>query len=644
MKESMKTVLETTQWDETLPPLVDGIPPQTFDALWRDYDPRKEPLDVEVLKEWEEDGVVMKVLRYRIGIFKGQKAMMAAVYGYPKGEGDRSQGSRLRQGYGGQAGVRGQGTGRKMPGLVQIHGGGQYAHANACLTNAKRGYATISISWAGRINAPDYEVNPDIVKLFWDGKTDDPDYKLTTDWGALDGYHAPFRYVHGFSVSAPHEHTLDPVASPRNDSWFLAAMGARRALTFLEQQPEVDGDKLGVYGHSMGGKLTVMTAGADERVKAAAPSCGGISHRGDKDPLIRDMICDDAYLERITCPIMFLSPSNDFHGSIEDLQTSLKEIKSTEWRAACAPHHQHQDTKDYEVATQIWFDQVLQNCFVTPETPRTELTLRSSTGVPGLEILPDTTREILSVDVFLSRDAAKMPADRFWHHVPTKKGDGKWTTSLELYGLEKPLWVYANVRYKLDEPITGAGYYYGIYTTDSYVLSSEMHMISPDDLEGAGVRSVLEVAGQIEDFSKDWRKEWFIYDNDPANWRLTTRKLGDDLYAAPDGAKLAFSVRSEQPNQLILLMDDKAAIVELAGENEWLDVALTPAEFKGIGGESRLDWKHITLLQFTDTVTLQLGENDEKAEPLVVGKTWEGAAPELRDMRWVAGHEAKRDT
>ena len=171
-----------------------------------------------------------------------------------------------------------------------------------------------------------------------------------------------------------------------------------------------------------------------------------------------------------------------------------------------------------------------------------------------------------------------------------------------------------------------------------------MHMISPKDLEAAGVRSVLEVAGQIEDFSKDWRKEWFIYDNDPANWRLTTRKLGDDLYAAPDGAKLAFSVRSEQPNQLILLMDDKAAIVELAGENEWLDVALTPAEFKGIGGESRLDWKHITLLQFTDTVTLQLGENDEKAEPLVVGKTWEGAAPELRDMRWVAGHEAKRDT
>ena len=99
--------------------------------------------------------------------------MMAAVYGYPKGA-------------------------KNLPGLVQIHGGGQYADANAVLTNAKRGYATISVSWAGRINAPDYKVNPDAVKLFWDGKTDDPKYKVITDWGALDAYHAPSRNPKNF--------------------------------------------------------------------------------------------------------------------------------------------------------------------------------------------------------------------------------------------------------------------------------------------------------------------------------------------------------------------------------------------------------------------------------------------------------------
>ena len=153
---------------ETLSPLMGDVAPQTFEDLWAGYDPCAEPLEIEVLKEWEEDGVVLKVLRYRIGIFKGQKAMMAAVYGYPKG-------------------------GQDLPGLVQIHGGGQYADYRAPLTNGKRGYATISISWAGRINAPNYRVTPAEVKLFWDGKTDDPEYRLTTDWGPLDAYHAPCR-------------------------------------------------------------------------------------------------------------------------------------------------------------------------------------------------------------------------------------------------------------------------------------------------------------------------------------------------------------------------------------------------------------------------------------------------------------------
>ena len=145
---------------ETLPPIKDGKAPQSHEDMWRGFDPRAEPLEVEVLKEWEEDGVVLKVLRYRIGVFKGKKARMAAVYGYPKGA-------------------------KGLPGLLQIHGGGQYADYKAPLTNAKRGYASISISWAGRISAPGHMVRPDEVKLFWAGKTDDPKYKLTTDWGAL---------------------------------------------------------------------------------------------------------------------------------------------------------------------------------------------------------------------------------------------------------------------------------------------------------------------------------------------------------------------------------------------------------------------------------------------------------------------------
>jgi hypothetical protein len=96
-------------------------------------------------------------------------------------------------------------------------------------------------------------VNKNGVRLFWDSKTDDPAYKLTTDWGAVDGYHAPGRNPGSVFPSAkPAAWTLDAVESPRNSGWFLCALAARRALTFLEQQPDIDPNRLGVYGHSTG--------------------------------------------------------------------------------------------------------------------------------------------------------------------------------------------------------------------------------------------------------------------------------------------------------------------------------------------------------------------------------------------------------
>ena len=101
---ALNTMAQTTPSTSYGDPLSANVP-QTREALWAGIDVRTEPLDVEVLKEWEQDGVVLKVLRYRVGVFKGQKAMMAAVYGYPKGA-------------------------SKLPGLVQIHGGGSSLNTN----------------------------------------------------------------------------------------------------------------------------------------------------------------------------------------------------------------------------------------------------------------------------------------------------------------------------------------------------------------------------------------------------------------------------------------------------------------------------------------------------------------------------------
>ena len=184
--------LAQSEEPESLRPLANREAPSDFESLWKGYDPTQEPLEVEVLESWETDGVVLRVVRFRIGILKGKKATLAAIYGFPKGE-------------------------AKLPGLLQIHGGGQYADAKACIANAKRGYATLSIAWAGRISSSKYRVDPKGVQLFWKGDKTDPNYRETTDWGAVDGYHAPAKNAgNQFPSIRPASWTLDSIESPRN--------------------------------------------------------------------------------------------------------------------------------------------------------------------------------------------------------------------------------------------------------------------------------------------------------------------------------------------------------------------------------------------------------------------------------------------
>jgi hypothetical protein len=599
---------------ETLPPLEGKMAPKTHRETWVGFDPKAEPLEVEVLKEWEEDGIVLKVLRYRIGVFKGKKAMMAAVYGYPKGA-------------------------KNLPGLVQIHGGGQYADYRAPLANAHRGYASISISWAGRIFAPGYTLRPNEVKLFWDGKTDDPKYKLTTDWGALDAYHAPSKHGKDAFPSIPvADWTLDLVESPRNNSWFLATLGARRGLTFLERQPEVDGARLGVYGHSMGGKLTVMTAGSDKRVKAAAPSCGGISDRYSKYPLHLATVSDPPSLKKITCPIIFLSPSNDFHGRINDLQRSTKEIKAKDWRVTCSPHHNHQDSPPYEVATQLWFDQHLKSTFKVPATPDLQLGLPKGKS-PVVTIVADDSKEISYIDVFYTqhgqmdgkRDDSTNTKSRFWRHAPVVMHKGKWAARLSLFSTDKPLWVYANVRYKLDQPISGAGYYYGAYTAHSFNLSSIMKVVSVEQLQAAETVAALKATTLIEDFQGDWQKEWFSYK--PKKWGVKTHKVYDEQWIAPLGAKVAFEVRAEQVNVLTVGIDDHASEVKLHGKEHWQAIELSPNDFKDAESKPLANWKGIKQFRLDDSERLRPPRGSQ-AKAKLIGAPWKGKPPEFRNLRW----------
>lgn len=144
--------------------------PATLADLWAGFDSRREPLDVEVLKEWERDGVVCRIVRYVAGVFKGTPSRIAAFYAFPQG-------------------------GMKLPALLDLHGGGQSASLDSVVTYARRGYATLSINWGG---------NPmNLGRETWSGPQ--------TDWGRLDATHPPQRnrVNHFAGPLTPDDFTLD---------------------------------------------------------------------------------------------------------------------------------------------------------------------------------------------------------------------------------------------------------------------------------------------------------------------------------------------------------------------------------------------------------------------------------------------------
>jgi dienelactone hydrolase len=326
--------------------------------LFDDFDPRSEPLDVQVVREWEQDGIVFRYVTFHIATFKQQPARIAAFYGFPR-----------------QA--------EKLPGLLHMHGGGQRAFLDEVEFYAKRGYACLSINWGGREMERAQEGDPN------------------TDWGAVDPTQ---QNVPGYFNLKPNDLSLDPFESPRNNNWYLLTLAGRRGLTFLEEQLEVDPERLGVYGHSMGGNLTVYVAGSDSRVKAASPSVGGSGFATQPWPLLPEQtkpqpngdvglfnatLGFESYAPRITAPLLWLGATNDFHGIMDDTYRTGALIPHHHVRYSFTPHMNHRFTPEFAVTRSLWFDQHLKETITLPETPGSELLLMNDDTEPLLQVTPD---------------------------------------------------------------------------------------------------------------------------------------------------------------------------------------------------------------------------------------------------------------
>jgi dienelactone hydrolase len=599
-----------------LPTLATAEPmPQSITELWADFDPSKDALETEVIREWKEDGGVFRHVRYLIGHFKGKPARMAAIYGFPEG---------MKE---------------KLPAVMHIHGGGQRASLDEVRTLVGRGYAALSVNWGG-----DGDGKPPFNTMDA-AKPGDPN----TDWGAVDPSQLN---VQGYSTMLPGpKQFFEDREHPKNNNWYLLTLGCRRGLTFLEQQPEVDAQRLGVHGYSMGGNLTMYVAGTDNRVKAAVPAVGGQGWRWQAQEFIggtaqqeqikgdvevfRRTLSFESYAPLIRCPVLHRSATNDFHGWMDGVHRTNALIPNQPLRYAWTPHMNHRLSPEVAVTMPLWFDQHLKGGPALPETPSSELQITTTDGVPVMRVVPDKSSLLVTrVDIYYSVDPD--PRARFWRDaVAVRKGD-TWEAKLPILSTGQALYAFANAYHKL--PRTESLPH--MAKIDEVCLSTQLHIASSAELLGAKVKATDQPTRLIDDFTRGWHDWYRLGTEHKPFWQNWTRKITDPKWRGPDGASLAITLKLSHTNRIsFVLMQNEwrgyrgprqvfTCHRKIQGLPQSQTVAFSLADFKNADGQSPANWQQIDQLGLCARYEERV--RGQSAQPA----TWNGEMPVFERVEW----------
>ena len=591
--------------------------PRSVKELWADFDPRKDALETEVIREWKEDGGVFRHVRYLIGTFKGKPARMAAIYGFPDGTKD------------------------KLPAVMHIHGGGQRAFLGEVKLLVARGYAALSVNWGGSGNGKPPFNSPE------GAQPEDPN----TEWGAVDPSQLN---VQGYSTMLPGpKQFFEDHEDPRNNNWYLLTLGCRRGLTFLEQQPEIDAQRLGVHGFSMGGNLTMYVAGTDDRVKVAVPGVGGQGWRwkaheflggvaqqeqvkGDVE-VFKRTLSFESYAPLIKCPVLHRSGTNDFHGWMDDVYRTNALIPNQATRYCWSPHLNHRLIPEVAVAMPLWLDHYLKGGPALPETPGTELTLQTADHLPQLRVTPDKkSLPVARVEIYYSVDPD--PRARFWRSAEVIHEGDAFVAKLPLHALDLPLFAFANVYHTLPKAESLAAIPGNPKPVTEVCISSLLQSATARELTAAKITATLKPSTVIDDFTHGLRDWYQLNAGNLTHQETWTRKVTDPMYRAPEGAKLKITLKMPKTNHLTFVVR----------QNEWRNYRGPRATFtceREIQGSDTTQTITLELTDFTsDTGPLkswsqldQLGicaHNPDRGNSGTPPPLWNGTAAEFVRLEW----------
>ncbi|MDF7809411.1 acetylxylan esterase [Pontiellaceae bacterium B12219] len=563
------------------------------EEIWAGYDPRAEPLDEEILKTWEEDGATYKEVYFNGELFDGKYVRIYGIYAAPTGA-------------------------KNLPGLLHIHGGGQTVNKDWLKVFTAEGYAVLSINWGGE----------------W------PNRERYTLWnGVENGDH---KHRTGREVTKP---------SPRSDSYYLWTQASMRAVTYLESQPEVNPDKIGAYGISMGGSI-MWNIAFDPRIKAGCAiygagwntytydetrySVGMPGHTPSENDLRwRASLAPEASAPYVKFPMLFLSSSNDRHGYMDRAEQSLDLIPEGVPRAwALTPRLRHHIGVDFIHDLPAWFDFYLKGEGNWPKNPATAIKSGKS-GAPVFYLKPDNPEEVVKVEIFYGLENP-FAVNRHWRTAEVNQSKDIYSAVVPVMNADEYLFAFANITYK-----------------SGVVLSSPLEAVIPSNIRA--VATIKKPSRLIYDGKEgigDWTRGSTGTDPIPGkiDKRLkavtgpggkpgfTAERVSPFTYApsdpefrAPKGASLQFDIKTDvdedftvrlYKNYWVRDFETYECSVNLKGDRGWQTVTLTGDQFIEKKSKKPLGDS------INEVGVLELSPGNKK---------WKDSDVIFRNFRWVGG-------
>ncbi len=524
-------------------------------TLWQDYDPDKGDFKEEIVKEETRDGILTRE-SYISAYVLGEEVRIYCKYSVKAGA-------------------------FRAPGLLNVHG---WMGAPAIGKDfVQEGWAVLAHDYCGKTGArPHFTKYPEALRH-----------------GNMDR-----------SVAGPVNSTTGEgkdITDPRQTSDYLWYAVQRRALSYLEQQKEVDRSRLGASGYSYGGSL-MWNLATDPRVKAVVPHFGiGYNEyyrnkqvwmynipyveprRSPGEEIYLSSVAPEAHVPYITAATLFLNGSNDHHGGHERGLEGFKKFRAeVPWSFAIQARGHH-DTDKIEQNAKLWLAKHVQGQNIPwPAHPNAVVRLDAD-GVPEFVLQPESPDDVRKVELFY---ALKNPCSfaRSWRDAPATRHGIHWTGSLPVLNVEDYLFAYANVTY-----------------STTIVRSTDFLAVIPSRL---GTARATDKAS--ESISENGYSLWTniaemegpkgIKCFRPINNQRGsgTEQLHDPKWKAPANSHLTFKFYCTEPQEVILNASNyHSTEVALTASDQWQE-KVVPAGFlvNRFSQKPLKDWSEVGEISF----------------------------------------------